>query len=141
MQLLFNTLHIKEARQVCNLDKTGLIPGGDLASCRESRVVSAKDTRLFVPKPAFQYNNRISIIVFIFADGTAINPVAIFEVVWEPWLNAGSGSAVKVARLFRLIGVRTGKGTLRALTKATSRLILQTFFFQTRVQELRAMNG
>lgn len=90
-------MHIRKERRVYNLDETGFTPGRDLAGCRQRRVASAKDNRPIVPKLAFRYKNRVSIIVSIFAGGTAIHPVAIFKGFWEPWLSDGSGSAVKVS--------------------------------------------
>lgn len=88
----------KDARQICNLDKTAFTPVRDLVSCRQYCVFSAKYNRPFALETTLQNNNRISSNESIFGDEKTVHPFVIFKVYWEPWLSEGSGIAVKVSK-------------------------------------------
>lgn len=87
VKLAYHKYNIVHPWQVLNLDETGYTPGRDLNGKVPERVVTKSGHRAVWPRVSFKYENRISILLCVGADGMEYLPAAVFKGVREPTLS------------------------------------------------------
>lgn len=95
VSVLFQSKSIKSDQQIVNLDETGFTRGRDIHGTSSERVVTVAARRATQPHVSFRYNNRISLLLAIFADGCSVLPAVVVQGKREPTLS-DFGSVKKV---------------------------------------------
>lgn len=87
VQQAFETYGITSASQVLNLDETGFTPGRDMNGLAPERLITNAKCRAVWSRLSFRYENRISLLLCVGADGQEYAPAAVFKGVREPTLT------------------------------------------------------